>query len=83
MTAQRQLNVVYTNDTANPIMVSARDGYGRGGGMELIVDGICVSQNYGGKDASSVNGVEGIVPSGSTYKIISSKGCSGWTELGR
>ncbi|WP_086321671.1 phage tail protein [Campylobacter devanensis] len=86
MTAQRQLNVVYTNDTANSIMVcvSAYDAWG-GTTMECFVDDLEVIKNRSIELDSRFGRVSNtfIVPSGSTYKVTGHMGGYLWTELGR
>ncbi|WP_086290522.1 hypothetical protein [Campylobacter devanensis] len=86
MTAQRQLNVVYTNDTANPIMVCVSAGDAVGGTtMECFVDDLEVIKNRSIEYSYRYGRVSNafIVPSGSTYKVTGYMGGYLWTELGR
>lgn len=83
---ERKLGVVYTNDTANPIMVcvSAGDAVGSTT-MECFVDGLEVIKNRSIEYSYRYGRVSNtfIVPSGSTYKVTGSMSMPLWTELGR
>lgn len=86
MKAERKMNVVYTNDTANSIMVCISSGNAWGSShMECFVDDLEVIKNRSIEWDSRFGRVSNtfIVPSGSTYKVTGNGGIWLWTELGR
>ena len=85
VTAERQLDIEYVNDTNRPISVAIKgDANGTvGQGLNLEVDGITVAQAVTVDDTYNTTLANGIVPAGSTYKATtnSSIGLLMWNEL--
>ena len=85
VTAERQLETEYVNDTNRPISVAIKgdDSGTVGEGINLQVDGIIVAQAVTVDDTYNTTLANGIVPAGSTYKATtnSSIGLLVWNEL--
>lgn len=79
VTSNRRQNTVYTNSTGKPIFVSVVCL--RASELKrLVVDGQEIDESSSSHGNHSY-GVQGIVPNGSTYKVVASQGISKWFEL--
>lgn len=79
-TANRQLDVEYTNDTGKPIMVALN--INGGGELAFYIDGVAVITGY--EEITGINyPIECIVTAGSTYKLMGEGNSSinKWAEL--
>lgn len=82
VTSLRAVNTTYTNTSGRPILVSVHITQSAGGSASLQIDG-GASYQSGNISGASISLV-GVVPSGSTYRVVPSAGSWTllyWTEL--
>lgn len=75
----RKTNILYTNNTGFPILISVDDGNIVNEGIQLTVDGVIIGKMSTTSSATCL--ITDIIPAGSTYKIIRANAPTAETKI--
>lgn len=82
VTASRAKSTTYTNTTGRPIFVQMSTGWDISNSATLLyIDDVVIMKDATSTSQAQTAIVSGVVPSGSTYKIITSRTVDIWWEL--